>query len=354
MKFDLSEEQYMVRNSVEAAFSSYNSDGKLVARYDSDTSFDEEAWTLQMDMGLAGVMVPTERGGVGLDMLTMSNISELNGYYAISSPLDFQSLAAWALVMSGDENIIDRWLQPVLCGEVKATVALTEAAGSLPENWTIDSTLLYGNKTFVPFAADADIMLVGVEGGGVSLVVMDEEAVKVVPIDTLDKSRPLYSVTFNCAKGVPLGSALGERLYDAILIGLAADAYGAARHCLEMTLDYVKSREQFGKTIAEFQSVRHQLAQCALELEPSKYLYWYAAHCWDTRSGGASKHASLAKFHIGNVAVNVARASVELHGGIGFAWEYPLHVWLKRAMADQSYFGGASAQASRAACLSNW
>jgi len=354
MRFDLSEEQYMLRDSIEAAFSEYNTNGKIQSRYDSPIRFDKSAWIRQIDMGLAGVMVSIERGGSNLDILTLSNVSEMNGYYAISTPLEYQALAAWALALSGNVDLIDRWLDSIISGDIKATIALTEPTGSCPEDWSIDDVSLNGEKMFVPFAGDADVILVGVRGGGISLVVLGDEQVEISPIETLDRSRPLFTVTFREARGNPLGENIGSRLYDALLIVLAADAFGAAKQCLEMATDYVKTREQFGRSIAEFQAVKHQLAKCALDLEPSRFLYWHAAYCWDTSSLDASRHASLAKLHIANVAVKTARLAVELHGGIGFTWEYPLQIWLKRAMADQGFYGGAATQATRVSESSGW
>ncbi len=354
MRFDLSEEQYMLRDSIEATFSEHNTNGNMQSRYDHQIQFDESAWARQVDMGLPGVMVPIERGGSNLDVLTLSNVSEMNGYYAISTPMEYQALVAWALAKFGDVVLIDRWLDSILSGKVKATIALAESNGSRPEDWTIDGASLEGKKLFVPFAGDADLILVGVKGGGVSLIVTGDERVEISPIESLDRSRPLFIVSFKEAIGFPLGEDVGKQLYDALLILLAADAFGAAKQCLEMATDYVKTREQFGKAIAEFQAVKHQLAKCALELEPSRFLYWHAAHCWDIRTVDVSRQASLAKLHVADVAVKTARLAVELHGGIGFTWEYPLHIWLKRTMADQGFYGGAATQAKRISDYSDW
>src|SRR5690606_31711344 len=115
-----------------------------------------------------------------------------------------------------------------------------------------------------------------------------------------------------------------------------------------------KTRKQFDKLIGSFQGLKYQIANAATEHEPCRNLFWYAAHCFDAIPADSERFAALAKAHVTDVAVRVARMAVEAHGGIGFTWEYPLHYFLKRAMFDRSYLGLPAAHRERAARLAGW
>ena len=145
-----------------------------------------------------------------------------------------------------------------------------------------------------------------------------------------------------------------QRTLDAGCVLLAADAYGGARRCLDMAAQYALQREQFGQVIGAFQAVKHQLANMAAELEPSLALYWYAAHAFDRIRDQSERHAALAKAHLTDVFDRLVRDSTELHGGIGFTWEFDLHLWFRRAVFDRSFLGDAAFHRARAADLAGW
>jgi alkylation response protein AidB-like acyl-CoA dehydrogenase len=121
-----------------------------------------------------------------------------------------------------------------------------------------------------------------------------------------------------------------------------------------MARDYALTREQFGQPIGAFQAVKHQLANLAVEIEPSLSLWWYAAHAIDRIPEDASRHAALAKAFSADLFDRAARDSTELHGGIGFTWEYDLHLWFRRSIFDRAFFGDAHYHRARAANLAGW
>jgi alkylation response protein AidB-like acyl-CoA dehydrogenase len=121
-----------------------------------------------------------------------------------------------------------------------------------------------------------------------------------------------------------------------------------------MTVDYAKMREQYGQAIAQFQGLRYQLVSMALAVEPSRGLYWYAAHAWDAIPEKASYAASQAKAHVTDVYLQVTRDMVEAHGGIGFTWEHDTHIYMKRAMLDWAWLGSPSRHRLRAADCAGW
>ena len=141
---------------------------------------------------------------------------------------------------------------------------------------------------------------------------------------------------------------------DAALVLLAADAFGSGQRLLDMCVQYAKEREQFGVTIGHFQALKHQLANLALEIEPTRGLYWYAAHAFDHVQDESARTAALAKAHITDRTMQIARDAVEAHGGIGFTWECDVQIWFKRAMFDRAWMGTPSVHRERAAQMAGW
>lgn len=352
MDFDLSEEQKMIRDSLVNCFSDYNGDEVLVQKYDREPALDAELWQAQLELGLTGTMVPESQGGLGMDLLTLAVVAEAAGAYAVATPLEYQCLVSWAVANSGSQSIIDAWLEPVLAGSKVATLALS-ADGSA-ESLSVTEGAVTGVVQFVAFAIDADIALADLGDGTVGLVELRQDAVTLQSVKPLDRSRPVYHLQLESAPVVILPELPAGRLFDAAIILHAASAFGAAKRCLDMSVEYAKVREQFGQVIGSFQALKHQLAHMALDLEPSRFLFWYVAHCWDIETDDASQLAALCKAHLGEVSVRTARAAVEAHGGIGFTWEYPLHIWLKRAMADSAIYGTPARQRVRSARLAGW
>jgi len=131
-------------------------------------------------------------------------------------------------------------------------------------------------------------------------------------------------------------------------------AFGGASRCLDLAVEYAKTREQFDRPIGAFQALKHQLANMALEIEPARAMYWYAAYTQDHAPAEAARSAALAKAHLTDVFAQAARDAVEAHGGIGYTWEYPLHMWVKRSLFDRAYLGIPAIHRQRAADLAGW
>jgi alkylation response protein AidB-like acyl-CoA dehydrogenase len=175
-------------------------------------------------------------------------------------------------------------------------------------------------------------------------------------VDALDRTQGIDVLHFadTPAEALPGGAAAAGRVVDAALVLLAADAFGAAWRMIEMTRDYVLARKQFGQPLAQFQAVKHQLANLVTDTEPCRALVWFAAHAFDHRAGEASKAAAIAKAHVTEVAMQVARGAFELHGGIGFTWECDLQFWYKRALFDRQLLGTPDLHHDRNARLAGW
>jgi alkylation response protein AidB-like acyl-CoA dehydrogenase len=291
-----------------------------------------------------------------VEMIDLAVVAEALGERAAPVPFFGHTLAAVAVAAGGSDEQKSRLLPRIAAGEVLATVALGEGEGRwLPEQWTLAGPKLAGTKTLVPNAAEADVIVVGLAGGGLG-VVEGKDGVETSRIDASDRTRPVDTVTFTNAAVEPLadGEAAAAKLIDAAAILLAADAYGGGRRCLDMAVEYAKVREQFGVPIGSFQAVKHQLANMALEVEPTRGLYWYAAHAYDSIRDKATHAAAQAKGHCCGVFLQAARDTVEAHGGIGFTWEHDAHIYLKRAMFDWGWLGQPARHRERAAALSGW
>src|SRR5437667_284853 len=195
-------------------------------------------------------------------------------------------------------------------------------------------------------------------GSGLELldVALAARGLGVTPLSGTDRTRRVAAVELEAvpATRIAAGRAAIDRARDAGLVLLAADAWGGARRCLDMTVKYALTREQFGQPIGAFQAVKHQLADLAADLEPALSLWWYAAHAYDYIPERAARHAALAKAHLTDLYDRATRVAIELHGGIGFTWEYDLHLWFRRAVFDRAFLGEASYHRLRAADLAGW
>jgi alkylation response protein AidB-like acyl-CoA dehydrogenase len=270
-------------------------------------------------------------------------------------------MATVALNEGGDQALQDKWLPKLASGDAVASIAWGEENGE----WTpaalqahVAGGRLNGRKLLVPSAQIADFFVVAARdehGPHLFLVERDDPGVDLQPMTVNDLTRPLDVVAFTDAHAAKLPRADAvQRTLDAGLILLAADAYGGARRCLEMACSYVLTREQFGQPIAAFQAVKHQLANMAADLEPSLSLVWYSAHAFDRIQDQSTRHAAMVKAHMSDLYDRVTRDTTELHGGIGFTWEFDLHLWFRRAIFDRGFLGDASYQRERAAELAGW
>jgi alkylation response protein AidB-like acyl-CoA dehydrogenase len=271
-------------------------------------------------------------------------------------------MATLALLEGGDAPQRERWLPRIAAGTTLVTVALGEAESEWdPKKYTTRAAngRLNGSKPLVPYAGIADALVVAAvdeTGPGLWLVERGAPGVAIAPLKVVDMTRRVDTVSFTNTPATKLGGspAALQRTLDAGCVLIAADAYGGSRRCVEMTVQYAKQREQFGQIIGAFQAVKHQLANMACEIEPSLSLYWYAAHAFDRMRDQSERHAALAKAHLTDLYDRITRDATELHGGIGFTWEFDMHLWFRRAVFDRSFLGEANVHRARAADLAGW
>lgn len=356
MDFDLSSEQKMLQHGL-AEFLGESVDAAQLVQMDA-AQVDGLRNTVDsalFDMGLAGILVEEAQGGLDMGLLTLAVVAEELGRHAAPSSVIRNALAAWIVSTAGDEAQKARWLADLMRGAVRAAFAVQEGDCWSPDALASGSHVDALERRNVEGGGDADLFIVALGGGRLGLTHGVGVARK-APRPDLDVTRPLVDITIRSEAVEPLRDydGLAVRLRDAQLALLAADAYGAGLCAFEMTVEYAKTRTQFDRPIGAFQAIKHQLANMALEIHPARYLAWYAAHAWDALPGDVGHAAALAKAHVADVAVRTARATVEAHGGIGYTWEYPLHLFLKRAMFDRAVWGGVEEHRNRVAEFSGW
>jgi alkylation response protein AidB-like acyl-CoA dehydrogenase len=357
MNFALSEQQEILQSTVAAALANGFTPQRLHALIDGRA--DEGAQAEFAGLELWGLPIAPEHGGAGLEMIDAALVAECVGYAAAVVPIVNHWLAALALSCATDKKLKSQWLPQLAAGKITGTVALAEGEGRwLPDEWTLrgENGVLNGEKWFVGDVAPNALIVVGLTGGELGLVLPDASGVETIALDGIDRTRSMARLRFAATPFIPLGCAADAavRLVDAALILTAADAFGGARRLLEMTTAYLTQREQFGTRLVQFQAIKHQLANIALEVEPCRALYWYAAHAFDHRRDESAASAALAKAHICDRFLQASRDCIELHGGIGFTWEYDAHIWLKRAMFDAAAYGSAKRHRERYATLVGW
>ena len=355
MYFDLTDEQKSLNQTLEKFFEARFGVAEGVKAIE-ETALDRKLWADICELGLGGVLVPEAQGGLGLGLLTLSVIAEVLGTYAVPAPVLPNALAAWVLAASGSDSQKEKWMDPLVRGEKVAAFAVAEGESWFHSALSVTDGVLSGAKNYVERGDEADVFIVTLADGKIALVDAPGNGVSATPLETLDRTRPLCDVVFDRAQAEHLDgdNLLIGRLLDAILILLSADALGAARGAQARAVAYAKERKQFGQLIGSFQGLKHQLADVSVELEPSRPLYWYVAHAWDTGREDSRRMAALVKAHIGEIAVDATRVAIEAHGGIGYTWEYPIHLFLKRAMFDKAAFGTPGVHRERAAKLSDW
>jgi alkylation response protein AidB-like acyl-CoA dehydrogenase len=357
VNFDLSDEQRLLQDTVRQFLEGECPLTHVRAVFEGE-GHDPTLWKGLAELGLAGLVVPERFGGAGLDAIDLALAAETLAWGAAPGPFFGHSLACLALTLAGSDAQKEAWLPRLSSGDALGTVALGESeARWQPEEWTIEpGETLSGTKVNVPHAGIADVIVVGTSGGGLALVEKGAQGTAIAPTQGVDRGRRLDAVVFQHTPCEALagGPGVSGRLRDAGLVLLTADALGAGSRLVDLCVEYAMTREQFGVTIGHFQALKHQLANMALEMEPCRALTWYAAHAFDHIPDEAERSAALAKAHVTDRAMQVARDAVEAHGGIGFTWECDVQLWFKRCMFDRAFLGLPAVHRERAARLAAW
>ncbi len=356
MNFAFSEEQEELRRIVRQFLETKSSEAAVREQMETEAGYDTAVWSQMAEqMGLQGLIVPEEFGGSGYSYVELIVVLEEMGRSLLCAPyFSTVVLAANTLIHSGDDAAKGDLLPGIASGETIATLAFTEPNGRWDEagiemtatqagdGWTLD-----GTKMFVLDGHTADLVLVAARtSGGVSLFSVDGDAAGLTrtPLATMDQTRKQAKLEFAGTPARLIGAegegwAVLERVLDLAAVALAAEQVGGAQMCLDMSVEYAKVRVQFGRPIGSFQAIKHKCADMLLEVESAKSAAYYAGWCASELNDELPSVASLAKAYCSDAYFHAAAENIQIHGGIGFTWEHPAHLYFKRAKSSELLFG---------------
>lgn len=375
----LTEEQTLLRDAAKAWVRDKSPVAALRKLRDSGNAdgFDRAAWREICEMGWAGILIPEAYGGSEMGYGSLGLVLEETGRTLTASPLVASALAATsALLLGGSEAQKQAWLPRIASGETIATLAVDETAHHAPERITLegaprnDGWALSGRKLFVLDGGAADLLIVAARTSGrpgerqgitLFLVPGDAKGLTRHKLKTVD-SRGAADLSFD---GVILGAeaVLGavdrgfdilEATLDRARAGLAAEMLGTATQAFEITLDYLKTRTQFGQVIGTFQALQHRAAKMFTEIELARSCVEAALAAIDAGANDVPALASLAKAKAGDALHLLSNEIVQMHGGIGMTDAHDAGLYLKRARTAEAAFGGSSYHRDRYAKLAGY
>ena len=365
MDFGFSEEQEMLRQSARQFLETECAMTYVRKMMEDDTGYSEEQWKKMAELGWMGLIFPEEHGGAGLNMVDLVVVLEEMGRVVMPGPY-FATvlLGGLAIDLGGSAAQKKAYLPAMAAGTRKATLAQVEESG----RWDAEGIemaakkdgngfILSGTKLFVHDAHNADVLVVpartsGTGTKGVTLFLVDtkHQGVKTTLLKTMDQTRKLCEINFNTVsvgKDAVLGQvdegwALLDRIVDRAKVAMCAEMCGGAQKVLEMSVEYAKVREQFGRPIGSFQAIQHKCANMMVQVESAKSATYYAA--WAVANDVPEAHlaACMAKAYCSDAYRYVSAEGIQIHGGIGFTWEHDMHLYFKRAKGSEVTFGDAT------------
>lgn len=343
MEFALSRDQKMMQESVSRTLDRVCPLDRVRKAADAN-EFAEDVWLALVELGVPGLLIPEQFGGVGLKLLDAALVSEALGRYV--TPVPFVAscvMAPLALLRAGSSEQQSKWLPKLASGEITAGVAVAEQIAGARDGAGLNAKdgRVNGKAMFVMDFDDAGLFVVADNQDKLYLVDPAAGGITNRMLTTIDLTRNVGELTFNNVEVEPLahGNALAD-MRDAGWTMLAADTLGAGWLMIEKAVEYSKDRKQFDRVIGSFQAVKHLCAEMAAELEPGRSLVWYAAYAFDAIPGDASLSAAHAKSYLSEIGRFVARTSTEVHGGIGITDLLGLHYWFKRIGLNRQLLGG--------------
>jgi alkylation response protein AidB-like acyl-CoA dehydrogenase len=326
----------------------------VIAVYDGDRSLVDGLWkSLAVELGLAGLLVPEERGGAGASAREAAVVLEELGRAAAPAPFLTSAVVATTVLRDAEGDL----LASLAAGERTAALAVplsTAPDGVIPAMRVDADGRLTGTVTSVAGALEADVLLVPATTADGLAVYAVPAAASVTPVVSLDMTRQLADVTLDAVGGELVLADAEPAVRRALEAGaalLASEQLGVAQWCLDTTLAYLKERRQFGRVVGGFQALKHRLADLYTGVESARAAARHAAAALAVDDPDIPVATAVAQAFCSDLAVTAAEEAIQLHGGIGMTWEHPAHLYLKRAKADQIAFGTPGAHRARLAGL---
>ena len=366
MDFDLSKSQRLLKQSARELLARECKPERVRRAMAAESAWDAALWQTIADQGWTALIVPEAHAGLALGVVELAAVAEETGRVCMPGPFLSTVLATAIVSRHGSAEQQARYLEPIAAGEMKATAAVLEKSAT----WDLDAIrcgaplnratfVISGEKHFVTDAEAADVIFcVARSGEGLVVLPVPKTAAGLTIRRTasMDETRKVCVVNFDnvsveqrnamYADATSLGRAI-----DIATVALCAEMVGGMQWVLETTVEYAKTRQQFGRAIGSFQAVQHQCADMVLLTESSRSATYYAAWALTHDDPAARAAVSIAKSYCSDAYREVANRGVQVHGGIGFTWEHDLQMYYKRAKASETLFGDATFHRERIASI---
>jgi alkylation response protein AidB-like acyl-CoA dehydrogenase len=377
MNFGFNEEQELLRNTARKFFENECPSETVRRLMETPEGINAELWKKLAEQGWLGLIYPEQYDGMALGLVDLVVLMEEMGRAVTPGPyFSTVLLGGLAILEAGGDAQKKEWLPKIAAGDKRVALAWMEPSAQLgPAGVTLTGLekggkyTLSGTKLFVHDAHTADALVVaartrpGAGADGVSLFLLPKgtKGLEVTLLPTMDQTRKLCEVACSdvTVGGDALLGAAGSgwaplaRVLDRATVALCAEMCGGAQKVLDMTVEYAKIRQAFGRPIGSYQGVKHRAADMLVDVENSKSITYYAAWALDEGSPEAPLAVSMAKAYVSDAFRRVSAAGIQLHGGIGFTWEHDLHLYFKRAKGSEFTFGDATHHRERVAQLVN-
>ena len=377
MNFGFNDEQELLRSTARKFFENECGSDTVRRLMETPEGISPDLWTKLAEQGWLGLVYPEAYDGMGLGLVDLVVLMEEMGRAVVPGPyFSAVLLGGLAIAEAGSEAQKKEWLPKIAAGNRRVALAWMEPSAQLgPAGVTLTAVekggkyTLSGTKLFVHDAHTADALVVaartrpGAGADGVSLFLLPRgtKGLEVTLLPTMDQTRKLCEVALSdvtVGSDALLGAAGAgwaplARVLDRATVALCAEMCGGAQKVLDMTVEYAKIRQAFGRPIGSYQGVKHRAADMLVDVENSKSITYYAAWALDENAAEAPLAVSMAKAYVSDAYRRVAAAGIQLHGGIGFTWEHDLHLYFKRAKGSEFTFGDATHHRERVAQLVN-
>jgi len=377
MNFGFNDEQELLRSTARKFFENECGSDTVRRLMETPEGISPDLWTKLAEQGWLGLVYPEAYDGMDLGLVDLVVLMEEMGRAVVPGPyFSAVLLGGLAILEAGGEGQKKEWLPKIAAGDRRVALAWMEPSAQLGPAGVMLSAVekgggytLSGTKLFVHDAHTADALVVaartrpGAGADGVSLFLLPKgtRGLEVTLLPTMDQTRKLCEVSLSdvsVGADALLGAAGAgwaplSRVLDRATVALCAEMCGGAQKVLDMTVEYAKIRQAFGRPIGSYQGVKHRAADMLVDVENSKSITYYAAWALDEGAAEAPLAVSMAKAYVSDAYRRVAAAGIQLHGGIGFTWEHDLHLYFKRAKGSEFTFGDATHHRERVAQLVN-
>lgn len=356
------EEQELLRASVRSFLTARSDEATVRRLADSDTGFDPDAWRDLAALGVTAMLAPEAAGGLGLGYRELAPLIEEAAAFLYGGPLlSTAVLAPSALIAAGDAPA-DALIAQLASGSRLAAVAIDDApAGGVTAEKAREGWKLSGGKGAVIDGATADLLLVVArDGAGIPGLFAVERAaagLRVDPLEVFDRTRRQADLNLDGVAAQRLGGDFTDGLAllrDVGAVAAAAEQLGVSQRALDISVEYAKVRQQFGRPIGSFQAVKHLCAEMLTKVECQRAAVRAAAAALDGDPAERAETVSVAKAYGSEAATWVILSTIQVLGGIGFTWEHPAHLYLRRAKTLQHAFGDALHHRGRIATLAGF